>query len=78
MHHSVSNTDTTKTSSPLTTTKYKTNHLNSPTITCVNNQNDHRRHRQNSKKKVNETPLLSHLFGTLKFHSDSNLNLITK
>lgn len=83
MHHSLSNTDTTKTVSPLTSNKYK-NHINNPTIACVNNENDHRRHKQNSKMKstrvmkTNETPLLSHLFGTLKFHSDSNLNLIRK
>jgi hypothetical protein len=80
MHHPLSNNDIPNTVSSLTTNKSK-NHFNtSPTDICVNNE----RRKQNSKTKSirmiknNETPLLSHLFGTLKFHSDSDLNLITK
>jgi hypothetical protein len=65
----------------LTTNKFK-NHFSTQII-------DDRRgnsimSNKNSKLKSirvirnNETPLLSHLFGTHKFHSDSNLNIITK
>jgi hypothetical protein len=68
----------------LTNNKSKT-HFSTQTIACVTNENDHRRRkRKNSKIKTirvimnNETPLLSHLFGTHKFHSDSNLNILTK
>jgi hypothetical protein len=88
MHHPLSNNDITNTVSPLTTNIFK-NHFSTPIITYVNNENDYRRRKhpmsnKNSKIKStrmirnNETPLLSDLFGTLKFHSDSNLNLITK
>ena len=72
----------------LTNSKSNT-HFSTQTIAFVNNENDHRRRKhlistKNSKIKPirvimnNETPLLSHLFGTNKFHSDSNINLLTK
>jgi len=86
--HPSSNTDIPKTISPIINNKFK-NHFSKPTIACVNTKNDHRRSKHMISNKTgkikptrmimnNETPLLSHLFGTHKFHSDPNLNLITK
>ncbi|CAF1514689.1 unnamed protein product [Rotaria sordida] len=72
--------------SPLINNKFQ-NHFTTQTITCENNYQQLRKHittNKNSRIKQigilmnNETPLLSHLFGTNKFHSDSNLNIITK
>ncbi|CAF1043382.1 unnamed protein product [Rotaria sp. Silwood1] len=63
------------------------NHSSIQTIACENYENDQQLQKdiKTSKNgrinttgilKKNETPLLSHLFGTHKFHSDSNLNII--
>ncbi|CAF0886089.1 unnamed protein product [Adineta steineri] len=80
--HTSSNIDISKTLSPITTNKSKT-HLSTQTIACSNTKHDQRRQKIGKIKPTrmimnNETPLLSHLCGTHKFHSDSNLNLITK
>ncbi|CAF2857966.1 unnamed protein product [Rotaria sp. Silwood2] len=74
--------------SPLIINKFQ-NNSSTQTISSVNSENDqqlrkHMKTRKNGRIKPiemlknNETPLLSHLFGTHKFHSDSNLNSITK
>ncbi|CAF2432574.1 unnamed protein product [Rotaria sp. Silwood2] len=74
--------------SPLIINKFQ-NNSSTQTISSVNSENDqqlrkHMKTRKNGRIKPiemlknNETPLLSHLFGTHKFHSDSNLNRITK
>lgn len=76
------------TNSPLTTSKFE-KHNSAQMNACIKNENDQINHKQftssNSDRmkssrmlKPNETPLLSHLVGTQKYHSDSNLNAIVK
>ncbi|CAF3657744.1 unnamed protein product [Rotaria socialis] len=74
--------------SPLTNKKFE-DHCRTQMIASVNNGNDQRMKKQiipsrsvriksTRIHKPNEAPLLSHLFGTYKFHSDPNLNASTK
>ncbi|CAF1435072.1 unnamed protein product [Rotaria magnacalcarata] len=74
--------------SPLTNNKFE-DHCRTQMIASVNNDNDQRmqkrlipsrsiRLKSTWLHKPNETPLLSHLFGTHKYHSDPNLNASTK
>lgn len=72
--------------SPLTTNN-PNSHLSAQTVAYVNNDNDQRKRKHIISSKNDrirptrmimntETPLLSHLFGANKFHSDPNLNII--
>ncbi|UJR26801.1 hypothetical protein I4U23_008114 [Adineta vaga] len=80
--HSSSNIDLFNTNASILTKNCST-HLTLQTNACVNDKHERMRKKSGKIKSTRmimniETPLLSHLLGTQKFHSDSNINLITK